>query len=190
MAAVAITQAFAGITLRGSSAGKVATTPISAKAHFGGVRALGKSAFARTAKAQRLQIRAEAEGESAPEAPAAPAAPVASTDEGDAPRPRGTSPHQRFADSLLPNLAHAQADVSRTFFSHAKAVTSRPRPRRCDISNALTMRAMAYPDITRIVSAAAGRIVPRQGCHTPPGPRSFAFSWFRALVWIRVSEKK
>ena len=81
MAAVAITQAFAGITLRGSSAGKVATTPISAKAHFGGVRALGKSAFARTAKAQRLQIRAEAEDESAPEAPAAP---VASTDEGDA----------------------------------------------------------------------------------------------------------
>jgi len=184
MAAVAITQAFAGITLRGSSAGKVATTPISAKAHFGGVRALGKSAFARTAKAQRLQIRAEAEGESAPEAPAAP---VASTDEGDAPRPRGTFPHQRFADSLLPKLAHAQADVSRTFFSHAKPVTSRPRPRRCDLPNALTMRAMAYPDITRIVSAAAGRIVPRRGCHPPLGPRSFAFSWFRALVWIRVS---
>ena len=85
MAAVAITQAFAGITLRGSSAGKVATTPISAKAHFGGVRALGKSAFARTAKAQRLQIRAEAEDESAPEATAAP---VASTDEGDAPSPQ------------------------------------------------------------------------------------------------------
>ena len=187
MAAVAITQAFAGITLRGSSAGKVATTPISAKAHFGGVRALGKSAFARTAKAQRLHIRAEAEGESAPEAPAAP---VASTDEGDAPRPRGTFPHQRFAESPLAHLAHAQADVSRTFFSHAKAVTSRPRPRRCDIPNALTMRAMAYPDMTRIVSAAAGRIVPRRGCHPPPVPRSFAFSWFRALVWIRVSEKK
>ena len=115
MAAVAITQAFAGITLRGSSAGKVATTPISAKAHFGGVRALGKSAFARTAKAQRLQIRAEAEDESAPEAPAAP---VASTDEGDAPRPRGTFPHQRFADSLLPNLAHAQSGrVAHLFFS-------------------------------------------------------------------------
>ena len=46
---------------------------------------------------------------------------------------------------------------------------------------------MAYPDITRIVTAAAGRIVPRRGCHPPPGPRSFAFSWFRALVWIRVS---
>lgn len=114
MAAVAITQAFAGITLRGSSAGKVATTPISAKAHFGGVRALGKSAFARTAKAQRLQIRAEAEGESAPEAPAAP---VASTDEGDAPRPRGTFPHQRFADSPAQPRPRPSGRVAHLFFS-------------------------------------------------------------------------
>ena len=51
MAAFAITQAFAGLTLRGSSAGNVATSkPIAAKAHFGGVRALGKSAFAQRAK--------------------------------------------------------------------------------------------------------------------------------------------
>jgi hypothetical protein len=91
----------------------VATTPISAKAHFGGVRALGKSAFARTAKAQRLQIRAEAEGESAPEAPAAP---VASTDEGDAPRPRGTFPHQRFADSLLPTSPTPKRTCRAPFF--------------------------------------------------------------------------
>ena len=72
MAAFAITQAFAGLTLRGSSAGNVATSkPIAAKAHFGGVRALGKSAFAQRAKAQRLQVRAEAEADGASEANAA-----------------------------------------------------------------------------------------------------------------------
>ena len=87
MAAFAITQAFAGLTLRGSSAGNVATSkPIAAKAHFGGVRALGKTAFAQRAKAQRLQVRAEAEADGASEANAAT---QATMDEGDAPRPRG-----------------------------------------------------------------------------------------------------
>ena len=101
MAAFAITQAFAGLTLRGSSAGNVATSkPIAAKAHFGGVRALGKSAFAQRAKAQRLQVRAEAEADDASEAPDAT---EASMDEGDAPRPRGEYPRptlRRDADFL------------------------------------------------------------------------------------------
>ena len=125
MAAFAITQAFAGLTLRGSSAGNVATSkPIAAKAHFGGVRALGKSAFAQRAKAQRLQVRAEAEADDASEANAAT---QATMDEGDAPRPRGEYPRptlRRDADFLV-STAPAVGRVA--LFSRRRGDVTTPR---------------------------------------------------------------
>ena len=187
MAAFAITQAFAGLTLRGSSAGNVATSkPIAAKAHFGGVRALGKSAFAQRAKAQRLQVRAEAEADDASEANAAT---QATMDEGDAPRPRGEYPRptlRRDADFLPTRHTAPACGTCRPFFS-ATAVTSRPRDARCDRRDPPMTRAMARPRRPRIVRSRLGRIAPREDRPARPCP-AFAFSWFRALVdpvWIR-----
>ena len=184
MAAFAITQAFAGLTLRGSSAGNVATSkPIAAKAHFGGVRALGKSAFAQRAKAQRLQVRAEAEADDASEADAAT---EATMDEDDSPRPRGEYPRptlRRDADFLPTAPA---CGTCRPFFS-ATRMTSRPRDARCDRRDPPMTRAMARPRRPRIVRSRLGRIAPREDRPARPCP-AFAFSWFRALVdpvWIR-----
>ena len=183
MAAFAITQAFAGLTLRGSSAGNVATSkPIAAKAHFGGVRALGKTAFAQRAKAQRLQVRAEAEADGASEANAAT---QATMDEGDAPRPRGEYPRptlRRDADFLH----GASVWTCRPFFL-GDAVTSRPRDARCDRRDPPRKRAMARPRRPRIVRSRLDRIAPREDRPARPSPAA-AFSWFRALVdpvWIR-----